>query len=135
MRACSLIGIVVLPLAILAAGGCRVGPTGRGLEPARSPHGVTVAIPHGLRGELLEAREDGMVLLVPRGRIVLLPYQALEGPLRLARGVVTVRPGSPPRDENLRRLQALSRFPRGIPAPYLQRLLGEAGQAEIEVLD
>jgi hypothetical protein len=76
-----------------------------------------------------------MVLLADRRRVVLVPYATLDGPLRIARGVVTVRPGSPPRDETLRRLQALSRFPRGIPSSYLERLLGEAGQAQIEVLD
>ena len=127
-------GLFILLLA-LTAGGCRVGPTGRGLDAARGPHGTTVAVPHGVRGELLEAREDGMVLLVPPRRVVLLPYASLDGPLRLARGAVTVRPGSPPREGTLRRLQALSRFPRGIPAWYLERLLGQAGQAEIEVLD
>ncbi len=128
LRAALLCGLIVT-----AAGGCHVGPTGRGLQPARGPHGLTVVVPHVVRGELLEAREEGMVLLTSPTRVVLVPYASLNGPLRLAQGAVTVRPGSPPRDDDLRRLRALSRFPQGIPASYLERLLQQARQSDIEV--
>ncbi|NNF57542.1 MAG: hypothetical protein HKN04_04805 [Rhodothermaceae bacterium] len=119
---------------LLLCGCLRFGSTGSELTPAQSPHGahVEVQAAEPVAGELLAARDEGLVLLAER-RVVLVPFSALRAPSTIE-GVVRLRPFTTPSMQDRERLRLLSRFPGGIPEGYLAQLLGDAGQTEIAVL-
>ena len=126
--------LVGLILGGFALSGClRFGSTGEDLTPAQGPYGVQVAVQTTalITGELLAARDEGLVLL-SRGRVVLVPFSTI----RLAtviEEVVRLHPFTPPPMQDRERLRLLSRFPDDIPDAYLAQLLADAGQDEITV--
>ena len=130
---------------------CHLGMQVRDFEPARAPEGVAVEawVERGkasggepkVRGELLEVREGGLLLLSPRPadterRVVLLPFTLI----RRARfdglpGSCNLRNGEAPGEAVRGCIRRVSRFPQGL-SPELLRLLLEAqGQTEPERLE
>lgn len=123
-----------LLLAALAVSGClRFGTTGDDLTPAQGPKGAHVEVQTAelIGGELLAARDDGLVLLRPQG-VVLVPFAAIRERTSIE-GAVRLQPFTTPGLQDRERLRLLSRFPAGIPEAYLIRLLNDAGQTEIAV--
>jgi hypothetical protein len=132
----SIAGPVVL---VIVCAGCAVGAKLEKFSLAHGPEGATAEISTGtqvVQGELLEVRPDGMLLLTPlrpaghsERRLVVVGYDVP----REARfpGVRETLPrGSAPGAAQRERLRLVSRFPQGVSADLLKRLLQDCGQDE-----
>jgi hypothetical protein len=124
----------VLLVALLA--GCNVGPRGDATALALSPRGALIELvtrSGELEGELLEVRDDGVVLLTGAGQVTLVAHDAVRratvenGP----RGLTGFNMRSGPTRERLRRL---SRFPQGLSPEVEARLLSTYGQSSLVVI-
>jgi hypothetical protein len=152
-----LLAYLLLSLAIT---GCQFGPKIENFAQARRPEGITASIElrggiaarQRVEGELLEVREDGLLLNtreagaggVVRWHLMFVPYTAMEavGIEELNLRVLKVEdsgvegeaasPGSRERDRETLRL--LSRFPQGLSPPLLEALLAAEGQTNVEVI-
>ena len=116
----------------LTLGACNTGPGVDTYTPARSPQGVEIRIRMRggeTSGELLEVRDSGVV--VSQRSIVLVPFELIEE-FRLTQER-SAYPGGPPSAEVRERLRLLSRFPSGLSADHLARILEARGQRELEV--
>jgi hypothetical protein len=135
---------------------CTFGPRLETVSVAHRPEGAMVHVTtqgvHGgeedavpLSGELLEAREEGLLLrtapgreesggpLPPAPRIVLVRYRTTPGEVRFGRLHPRLLPGHAPKAQELARLRLLSRFPQGLRPELLEALLRGCGQQEVEV--
>lgn len=124
-------------IALLLCGGClvNVGPRPDAFEPAQTASGIRASIAlssSAVQGELLEVREDGVVLMTT-DRVVMVPYDAITSSA-FTNARVTVGGKRPPLFEDRRQLQLLSRYPGGIPQVALDRLLASKSQTSIAVL-
>lgn len=124
-------------IGLLLCGGCllNVGPRPEAFEPAQTASGIRAAIAvssSSVQGELLEVREDGVVVLTS-DRVVMVPYDAITSSA-FANAKVTVGGRQPPLFEDRRKLQLLSRFPQGIPQVALDRLLASKSQTAVAVV-
>ena len=152
-------------LVSLAIAGCHVGPQIENFEQARRPEGITtmvelrdgIAEREHVEGELLEVREDGLLLNTRKvgadgavkRRIVFVPFTAMED-VGLEELKLSVLHESDPWneedigtgvDERLRSrerdretLRLLSRFPQGLSRPLLEELLAAQDQSTVEVI-
>ena len=120
-------------LALGAVGACHIGQRSENFPLAKSPRGADIEIAldgkQQLTGELLAA-EDSAYVIVRDGRILRVPYRAVRGsslPQHGAseRGAPDARMVAFARDR--------SRYPRGITADLMARLLAAYGQDSIAV--
>lgn len=148
-------------LLCLAITGCQMGPQIDEFEQARRPEGITASIElrRGItedgrvEGELLEVRDDGLLLNtredreggVVKNHLVFVPYAAMEavGIDELNLNVLTETKHTwiegdaaptwkPERDRA--KLRLLGRFPQGLSPPLLEALLAAEGQTGVEVI-
>jgi len=146
-------------LLCLTIAGCHVGPRIGGFEGEQGPQGVatTIELRSGfaeggrLEGELLEVREKGLLLnvretaqggVITTRRVVFVPYTAMQD-IQLDQLGLRVLPEldeEHPEDVSKRevryqeQLRLLSRFPQGLSAPLLEKLLAAEGQTTVEVI-
>lgn len=144
-------------LLCLSIAGCQFGPRIDSLEQARQPEGIATTIkfhngidvPGRLKGELLEVREHGLLVIARETgkggsvekRLVFVPYTAMEDAdfdqlnLRVV-GQHDVSTGEywPPSLRDREKLRLLSRFPQGLSTPLLEQLLEAKDQTAVEVI-
>lgn len=150
----------------LAITGCQFGPKIENFDQARRPEGITasielrrgIAVRERVEGELLEVRDDGLLVNIREVReggvlkrhLVFVPYTAMEtvGVEDLnvtilnkdeTRPWAEVDPASPRireqvREQDREKLRLLSRFPQGLSRPLLGALLAAEGQTGVEVI-
>lgn len=119
---------------------CAIGMHTGDFKPARGPHGVhaTVATPNGVfRGELIELRDTGVVLLAEHGtaaapgtkRLRLIPFTSIaRAEFEQLGSGVRLADGRPPSGRVRERLRLLSRFPYGMSSAVEGALLKAYGQ-------
>jgi hypothetical protein len=112
---------------------CGVGMTARKYPPAQGPKGVNVRVttPQGqLSGELIEVRDSGIVLADQKLRLI--PYtDILSSEVEKTSSHYAIANRSVPTPETRDHLRLLSRFPYGLSAEVMQRLLSAYGQTEL----
>ncbi len=121
-----------LLLGLLVMASCRVG--GWNLGHVASARGGTVDLEladDDVRGELLVADEEGVLILVGGSEILGALWASLERLNVLDRPVEDVRDGAVPGEEHLRRIQLASRYPFGLPDDQLAALLESVGQDDV----
>jgi hypothetical protein len=135
---------IVAALALLVPGACVFGTRLEQFAPAHGPQGATVSLrthERELEGELLEARDEGLLLLEAvapglRGtagtgrRLVLVRYARIRR-ARFAGVGLGIFDGNTPKARDLRRMRQLSRFPQGVAPELLQALLGDCAQQAV----
>jgi hypothetical protein len=123
-------------LLVVLLAGCSIGPRGETTTLALSPRGAQielVTLNGELRGELLEMRGDGVVLLTGANQLMLVDYDAVRratvenGPRGLTG--TSMRSG-----RALERLRRVSRFPQGLSSEVEARLLSAYGQSSLVVV-
>lgn len=143
--------VVALALAILTTAGCHVGPQIDQTDLGRKPHGAAVVVQLKAKpmakkaehqGELLEVRDDGLVLLEEEGvsgapRIVLIPWDNVHRASASDLPGIAVRTsqGAAQRATSTEALRNVSRFPQGLSPTLAGQLLARYGQSEVETLD
>jgi hypothetical protein len=121
---------LLLAAAVVAAlGGCHTGPSTRSFQPAATPHGARVTLGIGnstLAGELVEVRDSALVVS-SSDSIWVVDFSSI----RRARfpGFFVAYGGGVPTREAADRMRMVSRFPAGMPAGVMERLLAASGQA------
>jgi hypothetical protein len=130
-----LLGIMVIGGALA----CSVGPRPEKVQPARDPAGATIELRlrtghqrHFVTGELL-AVQDSALLVRDTTRILLVPDRAVRNGTLLVRAVGVTFSGKPV-DGTRKRLRLLSRYPGGISADLLSRLLAAYGRDSVETV-
>lgn len=126
--------------------GCAMGARLETFSLAHGPGGATAEVStrtEVVHAELLEVRPDAMLLLthsrrregVDRAerRLALAAYAVLQE-ARFAQVRETVARGSVPDAAQRERLRLVSRFPQGVSADLMRRLLDDCGQAEPDTL-
>jgi hypothetical protein len=143
------------PAALAFLNACTFGPRLETFPPAHGPRGATAAVEASVggvregwvevRGELLEVRADGLILLSapwrdadagPKAegpRVVFVGYDVLREARFEAVGE-SLDGGETPGADTLEKMRRLSRFPQGLPPELLEKLLLDCGQAGLEVL-
>lgn len=126
---------------------CTFGPRLKTFPLAHGPQGAKVTVTAGserLRGELLEVRGDGLLLLTElhedrdRGlerkeqRLVLVGYAVMQH-ARFEALDESLSGGETPETGKLDRLRRISRFPQGLQPDLLEKLLRDCGQQELEI--
>jgi hypothetical protein len=139
---------VAFALAVLAAG-CviaRSGPEVGDFRPAHTPYGVHTTLSAWgsmFEGELLEVREEGLLLLATethregqgqeqgQGRLILVAFEDMATPI-FRDYPVSWRSGTAPEAPARGRLALASRYPVGLSASQLARLLAAHGQDALD---
>lgn len=120
---------VALPIALA---GCQMGMWSEKFVPARSPAGAELRFrtrAGNQVGELLEVRDSGVVV-APPGDIMFVPFAAFRDAVVPQ---TSIRFSGIPTPDVRERMRLLSRFPAGIPAQALERLLALRGQQTLRV--
>jgi hypothetical protein len=130
---------IAILVAVTGGTACTVGGNAAKWPVAVSPNGATIVASTTSgkwTGELLDVREDGIVLMLARdGKIVLAPYGAvkqLQAPKLTSDYNVRLYGFMDPAAR--RKFAAVSHFPQGMTDQIRARLLASKGQKEIEVL-
>ncbi|HEY6343894.1 MAG TPA: hypothetical protein VIY49_20555 [Bryobacteraceae bacterium] len=101
--------------------------------PAQGPKGVSLRVttPQGqLSGELIEVRDSGIILADQKLRLI--PYtDILSSQVEKTSSRYAIANRSVPTPEARDHLRLLSRFPYGLSAEVMQRLLSAYGQTEL----
>jgi hypothetical protein len=116
-------------LATLTA--CRTSPSPHDYLPAVEPSGIrgdlkTTFERNALRVELL-AVDDSSYVVLSRDRVAVAPFRIVERAVFEPIGTTT-KDGRAPSSSHRSQLKYASRFPYGIPAPVMSRLLEKSGQ-------
>jgi hypothetical protein len=129
--------LTVLIASLVSA--CHIGATAADYTPATKAEGVTMTITTGagsLAGELVEVRENGIVMLLSDGRVVLVPWSVTTS--AAAQGVPGTRTSygfkTQPGAEVRNNLVAVSHFPQGMTPEIQARFLAAHKQSEIVVI-
>ena len=129
--------LLLLCLPVVSA--CALGPRTDTFVPASRPAGALAEVSRGdarFTAELLAVTDTALLMLNTRARqIVLVPYTATTA-VQFSQLPVTftLHGGRVPAPELRDRLRLWSRFPPGVTAELLQRLLAAYGQNSLEVL-
>lgn len=122
---------------LLAATACiPSGPTTERFLPAQTPHGVqSDVLLQGrqgaqIRGELLEVRQDAILVLRDSTRITLVPLAAIR--TATFRDVQAGISSGKLSDRDREKLRLVSRFPAGLRPELEAQLLAAYGQTEME---
>jgi len=139
-------------IAILSStAACHVGPQIENKDIARQPYGANVLVAVARegksktmkhRGELLEVRDDGLVIAAVtetdgKPRVVMIPWALID------RAKATDLPGIETRQsyrerqraDTREKLRNVSRYPQGLPPEIMDKLLASYGQATIESVE
>ena len=124
---------------ILLVSACSLGPRVKTFAPAHDPQGALAKVTRGrasFRAELLAVADSALLVInTDAARVVLAPYNAFttvafpDFP-----ATFTVRGNHPPTARLREHLRLWSRFPSGVDAVLLQRLLSAYGQDSLVVL-
>ena len=123
------------PFVILAALGCQVGTRLKKFAPAQGPAGVATEIRlveqrTRVTGELLAVGDSALFVLRDGQRVVAVSYAAIERVEFRQIGMWTAA-GQPPDSALAERLALVSRFPQGMSADLLARVLAAHAQPEL----
>ena len=144
-RATALIVITTL------IGACHVGPQLDNTSIGRQPYGANVAVEVTRKdekkrtehtGELVEVQEDGLLIAIRSDasddpRIAFVPWimvysaKATDWPGFAMRN----SQGDTQRAESIEKLRTISRFPQGLSAELLDRLLANSGQTAVDNIE
>ncbi len=138
-----------MALGLLVAA-CHVGPQIDQSGLGRQPQGAKVDVELTTktkskrverRGELLEVRDDGLVILGRQDadngpRVVLIPWQMIYRASASDLPGIAVRAsqGDSQRQASTEELRNVSRFPQGLSAELMSQLLGRYGQSTLEAI-
>lgn len=128
------LGVVLVVTVLLA--GCQVGPRAENHPAPHSPRGSPVMVEHEagrFRGELLEVRDDGLLVWSER-RVLFVQYARIRTADFTFVGV-SLRGGTGPSDRQRERLRLVSRFPYGLAPGPLSELLEASSQTAVDELD
>jgi hypothetical protein len=127
--------LTVIALLLCMASSCRYGMTATTFPVATSPKGITgyITTEKGrFPGELLEVRDDGLLMLVAR-KLRFVPYASiLHSQLNDTKLGRELHDGRAPNAVVRDRLRLISRYPQGLTPDLLQQLLAAHGQTEVE---
>jgi hypothetical protein len=117
---------------------CTFGKNAARLPVATSPRGVTASLilpTRKLSVELIEIRDDAMVVQDNQRQLLLVPYRLIRSftPKDLPTPY-TLRLGERPVGEKRLRLQSVSHFPQGMTPEIERKVLEAAGQRELVVV-
>jgi len=124
---------------LLVIAACTIGPRVQTFAPARTPGGLVAQVSRGRErfdAELLAVTDTALLMLDPRaGRILLVPFNATTR-VRFPQlpEKYLLRRGNEPSPNQREELRLLSRFPPGVDAGLLSRLLAAYGQDSLTVL-
>ena len=133
-QTCTLLAFSTLAL----LGGCQVGPRAENFPYAQNPQGIKTSLLFGesrFEGELLEVRENEMVVLGEDRVLFLVPFTAIQRGTFDRRRHLLIERGAIPSPEHREQLRLLSRFPQGIDESLEKRLLEAYGQTELQRRD
>lgn len=126
-------------ITLCAALACSVGPKPENVRPAREPAGATVGLQvrsgrerQLVTGELLAVQDSGL-LVRDTTRIVLVRNQAIRRGTLLAPGIAVSFTAKPVGDTR-ERLRLVSRYPAGVSAELLRRLLAAYGHDSLRTI-
>ena len=125
-----------LPILTLAALGCQVGTRLKHFTPAHGPAGVATEIqlrqqrPH-LSGELLAVGDSVLFVLRDGQRVVAVSYGAIARASFRQLGTWSSA-GEPPDSALAQQLGRVSRYPQGMSADLLARLLSAHAQTDVD---
>lgn len=126
---------IVAAAALLAAGGCMIGPSAKTFGPAFGPTGAETFIERerapAIVGELLAVDDTALVIL--SGGVTIVPYRAIHV-ARVAQMGTQVTDGETPPPHRRRRLAWAARYPQGISAELMSALLAAYGQESPSVV-
>ena len=129
---------LMLAASVMCLAGCVIGQNAAEWQLAKGPSGATVKLggpTQTLSGELLEVRDDGVVVESADGKIVFAPFTTLHQLEVTEPAAAYVNSSDPQPGEAARsRLKVVSHFPQGMTADIRARMLARAGQTELEVL-
>lgn len=129
--------IMLLSTAIFVAG-CTIGQNAAHYAVASHPSGVTLALTaNGKRivAELLEVRDDGLVVLGSNGIVALAPYKSLDLVEAKALGAdYKFGYHMPPNAATKANLVKVSHFPQGMSPEIRLRFLASKGQVEMALI-
>ena len=143
--------LLMVALAATWLSACHVGPQIDETDLGRQPHGASVVvelaekakakrIEH--RGELLDVRDDGLVVLVSEvseagPRIVLIPWSKIHRASASELSGIAVRTsqGGNQRKASIEELRNVSRFPQGLSPELIERLLTRYGQTALDTIE
>ena len=130
--------IFITLLVLSGPAACRFGKNAANLPVATSPRGVMASLilpTRKLSVELIEIRDDGMVVQENGKQLLLVPYQLIRSfkPKDLP-DLYILRSGERPIGEKKSRLEAVSHFPQGMTPQIQRKVLEAAGQRELVVL-
>jgi hypothetical protein len=147
----SALRVFLFALAGALLGACHVGPQIDDSKIGRLPQGVNVLVeltrivdgPRGeYQGELLEVREDGLVVLTPNdtqsaARIILIPWNRVYSAEATNLSGVKLRDNysRERRKKSIETMRNTSRFPQGLSAELTSQLLAHYGQTALGTLD
>ncbi|HVT45354.1 MAG TPA: hypothetical protein VMT00_13295 [Thermoanaerobaculia bacterium] len=124
--------VVTLALCLTA---CAVGPRVGDFKPAYSPAGIEVTLnlegESTLKGELLEVRDSGLVMLNDN-EVILISYASIRRG-GLAQTGIRIGEGKPPARAAREQLRLLSRYPQGLSPELLASLLSAYGQEKLTI--
>jgi hypothetical protein len=126
---------VVLLLTLPACTVATIGPTPERFPPAVSGRGVTAVLQTAtgrLQGELLEVRDDGLMVLHGREIVVVLFRTIRRG--EFEQMPVRIGGGREPSARSRERLRLVRRFPHGLAPEAKERLLSFHGQTELRLV-
>ena len=127
-------GLLTLVMLAGLSNGCSFGMTARKYRPAQQPQGVNMRVDTAqgqLLGELIEVRDDGIVVLADQ-KLRLLPYTVIlssKADQTDSRYAISQR--TVPKRDVLEHLRLLSRFPQGLTPELMRQLLDACGQTEL----
>lgn len=128
---------IVLAAALLASG-CQIGANAANFDVARNPEGVMMRLTTSsgsIDGELLDVRDNGIVVLQADGRVAFAPWTATS--MVVARNIrmpISYSRGQPPSADVRATLILVSHFPHGMTADIEKRILASRGQADMLVI-
>ncbi len=143
--------LLMVALAATWLSACHVGPQIDDTNLGRQPHGASVVvelaekanakrIEH--RGELLDVRDDGLVVLASEAseagpRIVLIPWSKIHRASASDLSGIAVRTsqGDNQRNASIEELRNVSRFPQGLSPELIERLLIRYGQTALDSIE
>lgn len=126
---------ITLVIGAALVGACATGPGVDTYTPALTPAGAEIRVRTrraDIRGELLEVRDSGIVVLTA-AEIVYVPFPVIASFALAHEGAGYV--DSMPTPDVRERLRLLSRFPTGLAADPLARLLAAKGQQSVRSIE
>ncbi len=140
---------IALALAALVFAACHVGPQVEQMDVARKPFGAMIDVElksqakkTKLQGELLEVRDDGLIILKEKeagttARLLLIPWTRIKraGASELPGIAVRTSHGDRQRNASIEELRNVSRFPQGLTSDLTRQLMSHYGQTTLDTIE